>query len=80
MNVFLLYHIRPHTYDDGEDVKLCGVFSSNERALASQASRLALPGFKDYPDRFEIAMYEIDREFWTEGFGIEWPPHESENE
>jgi homoserine kinase type II len=76
VKVFLLHHVRPHNYDDGKDIKLCGVFSSHERAFASQASRSNLPGFKNYPDGFSIDEHELDREHWTEGFGIEWPPED----
>lgn len=67
--VFLLWHI--HVDEElpaGEDSKLLGVFSSLENALSAQNESMKLPGFKDFPEGFEIVSYSLDKRTWTEGF------------
>ncbi|MFG2059255.1 hypothetical protein ACGFI9_35085 [Micromonospora sp. NPDC048930] len=53
---------------DGDDVKLLGIYSSD--AVAAERIRRArlLPGFADEPDRFQIGEYDLDEDHWTEGF------------
>ena len=57
-----------HETDDGEDVKLLGVYSTV--ALAQQ--RVALvkmePGFRDHPEDLEVAEYGLDEDAWLDGF------------
>jgi len=68
-SVFLLHH----TYEDKdhEDIKLIGVFSTREAAEHAMLKVKNEPGFRDYPDGFEISEYEIDKPGWLEGFGEE---------
>lgn len=68
-SVYILWHV--HTdekLDGGEDVKLLGVFSSQEKALEAQTTASALPGFRDDLLGFEISMYKIDEVHWQEGY------------
>lgn len=67
--VYLLWHSRPMS-DDETDDKLVGVYSSAEAAEAAKVRKLGYPGFRDFPDAFLIDPYEIDRDAWSEGFGI----------
>ena len=63
---------------DGDDVKLLGVYST--RALAEdriQRARLT-PGFKDEPECFMISSYVLDRDTWKDGFVRTPPSHDSE--
>lgn len=53
---------------EGDDVKLLGVFSSEERADACVARARVLPGFRDEPDCFLVGPYTVDEEEWTEGY------------
>ena len=73
MHVFPLWHTR--VTDDGtEDDKLLGIYSTREKAEERIASAVHLPGFRDHADGFEVVEYEVDKDEWTEGFGIPWPP------
>ena len=53
---------------DGDDVKLLGVYSSRAKAEARIASARRLPGFADEPECFVIDEYAVDQDEWTEGF------------
>ena len=73
MIVFLLWHMRPfgpdETDEEGEtDDKLCGVFSTRERAEAARQQLIQLQGFRDYPDDFLVDEYDVDRVQWESGF------------
>ena len=51
MDVFVLHHV--NTLDDGEeDVKMIGVYSSQEQAEAAIDRLSAKPGFSDAPEGF----------------------------
>jgi hypothetical protein len=64
--VYLLWHSGASEPDDGP--LLLGVYSSRERAEARIAGARQQPGFRDYPDRFEVVAYEVDKDEWTRGF------------
>ena len=72
-SVFILQHERQKDLDN-EDVKIIGIYSTKENAekTIEKYKRKNLPGFKDYPDSFNITKYEIDKDHWTEGFGIDF--------
>ena len=59
--VYILWHVRPGE-DDADDgnAKLIGVFDSIEKAQSAIADLLNKPGFKDYPDHFQISDYELN--------------------
>lgn len=62
--VYLVWHTNPLN----DDEKLIGVYSSDERARDVIQRYLDKPGFKDSPEGFEIAPYDLDKDEWTEGF------------
>jgi hypothetical protein len=67
MDVFVVQHT--HKLEDGgEDVKLVGVYSSEERAREAVDRLSRKPGFRDHPDSFQIDRYRVDSDQWTEGF------------
>ncbi|HXS49178.1 MAG TPA: hypothetical protein VN713_03520 [Sphingomicrobium sp.] len=68
--VHLLWHVR-HDNQYGDDAKLVGVYSSDASAQAAIERKINMPGFCDHPAGFEISKYEIDRDAWSEGFGID---------
>ena len=69
-HVYLLWHI--HEFDDGdEDSKLLGIFSTEEIAKSKIAYYQKLPGFSESLEGFEISKYEIDYEYWQDGFVTE---------
>ncbi len=70
MDVFLLQHV--HELPDGEeDVKLIGVYSSEDHAEKAKQRVLTKPGFRDSPEGFSIDRYTVDTDNWTEGY-ISW--------
>lgn len=65
--VYLLWHVRA---DDPchEDAKLIGVYRSQASADAAVLRVKGQPGFRDHPEGFEISVYPLDKDHWTEGF------------
>jgi len=65
--VYLVHHI--HEFPDGsEDIKLIGVYASEEEAINAVERARQLPGFIKFPEGFEISSHKIGRDDWTEGF------------
>jgi hypothetical protein len=65
--LYLLHHVR-EVDDDSDDVKLIGIYSSEQKALEALELVKAQPGFRDFPDGFEISEAELDHTEWSEGF------------
>jgi hypothetical protein len=62
-----------HSYEVGEDggydeTKLIGIYSSLEIAESVVERYKTLQGFRDDLDAFYIDEYEIDKDYWNEGF------------
>lgn len=59
--------------EEGDDVKLLGVYSSRaaaERAIERARTR---PGFRDEPRCFFVGDYVLDKDAWADGFvTLEW--------
>ncbi|WP_454254228.1 DUF7336 domain-containing protein [Pseudomonas sp. Marseille-Q8238] len=66
MIVYLLQHTAER--QDGEDVKIIGIYSSLELAEKAKSAISETSGFKDYPDGFYIDPYNLDKTFWESGF------------
>jgi hypothetical protein len=66
MQVYLLWHA--HDLDEGVDVKLLGVYSSERKAKEARVRAKGLPGFQDRPEGFHIDCYAVDEDHWTEGY------------
>lgn len=68
--VYVLRHVYEYEPDEDE-VKLIGPYSSEQRAQEAIDRLRDKPGFRDYPNGFEIASVELDKEMqWDEGFMI----------
>ena len=70
--VYVVEHL--HIIDDDEEnVKMIGVYSTEQ--LAQEAvERLRLqPGFCDAQDGFNIDRYKLDEDNWTEGYVTIYP-------
>jgi hypothetical protein len=52
----------------GDDAKLLGVYSSDAAAQARIESARTLPGFSYEPNCFQITVYTLDKDEWTEGY------------
>ncbi len=77
MEVFVVRHV--HEFDDGtEDVKLIGVYSTEERANAAVGRLTEHAGFRDTPKGFSVDRYPVDKDHWLGGF--ETVTSESEQE
>jgi hypothetical protein len=65
--VYVLHHV--NEFDDGhEDIKIIGVYSTEEKASEALEARKNLPGFRDNIAGFSIDEYTINRSGWGEGF------------
>ena len=69
-NLHVLWFV-PEGEGAGGDALLIGIYES--RDLAEQAiQRLrSKPGFSAHPDRFQIHISELNRDYWTDGFTVE---------
>lgn len=79
-SVFILQHCR--TDDFGYDnVKMIGAYTSRIEAEGAVERLRAMPGFCDYPaildplkdeetSGFTIDEYALNKDHWTEGFGV----------
>lgn len=54
--------------EDGDDLKILGVYSTEQKAQERLIRARELPGFRDEPDCFLIDPYTLDEDRWTEGF------------
>ncbi len=71
-----------HTYEQesgAEEIKLIGVYSSEARAKEALEKIREQPGFRDYPDGFEIYEGELDMTDWRGGFAKPWDAEDEEN-
>lgn len=65
--VFVLWHCRTDEQGCDHD-KLLGVYSTEEKAKQALEFLRDKPGFRDYPDGFEVADATLDRTSLLEGF------------
>ena len=73
--VHVLWHRR--TDPDGRDHELMlGIYSTHEKAAHGLSLVRSKPGFRDYPDSFEIQDATGDRTYMTEGFLFTWGDEE----
>lgn len=68
LRAYVLHHERDNS--GVEDVKLIGVFESQELAQAAVEQLKKEKGFRDYPNGFSITEYEVNRIWWKDGFVI----------
>jgi hypothetical protein len=67
MEVFVVQHVH-ELEDESEDVKLIGVYSSQDAATKAVERLRRQPGFCDTPDGFHIDRYSVDADHWRSGF------------
>ncbi|BFO13910.1 hypothetical protein SHKM778_02980 [Streptomyces sp. KM77-8] len=53
---------------DGDDVKLLGVYSTEEKAEERIVRARPLSGFRDEPECFVVDSYVVDEDTWEDGF------------
>jgi hypothetical protein len=64
--LYVVWHVRPVDYQDDTE-KLIGIFSSEDRAREAIERLRSKPGFRDFPDCFEISGKGLNETSWTEG-------------
>lgn len=68
--VYIVEH--SHEFPNGkEDIKLIGVYTSDEAARAAVERLRLQPGFCDHPDGFTVSKYPLNQDHWTDGF-VSW--------
>ena len=65
--VYVLHHV-VREFEDDEDAKLIGVYSTEDEARAAIARLANQPGFSEHPAGFQIDPYPLDKDHWAEGF------------
>ena len=71
MRLYELWHFKigaDEEFDEDEDMKLIGVYSSEENAKAAIQRLKPKPGFRDWPDGFRIFTRTLNQDSWTDGF------------
>lgn len=53
---------------DGDDVKILGVYSDADGAQGRIERARSEPGFKNEPDCFIVDKYTVGKDLWSEGF------------
>lgn len=79
--VYDLWFIRE--YDHREDTELhIGIYASEADALAVVNALKSKPGFRDYPEGFDVIPTKLGMTGWQEGFvtEIEPPPNDADGE
>ena len=67
MKVYVLQHL--HELDEGSsDVKLIGVYRTEQDAIAARKRLSAAPGFRESPESFAIDSYAVGQDHWVEGY------------
>ena len=67
--VWLVWHIdddAPSGVEENE--KFIGVYSSEELAREAVERLRDKPGFRDYPERWQVENCILDQDHWTDGF------------
>ena len=57
--------------EDGDDLKILGAYSTEQKAQDRILRTRTLPGFRDESDCFHIDRYAIDEDRWRDGFVME---------
>lgn len=66
--VYVLYHTYGDEDEQEDNRKLIGIFSDRAKAVAAQEAVADQPGFRDYPDGFDIEEHRLNLLGWREGF------------
>jgi hypothetical protein len=72
---FVLWHDYVDEWGCDQE-KLLGIYSTREKAEEGLALLRDQPGFRDYPDGFEISHGTMDETYMREGFVSVWGDEE----
>lgn len=65
--VYVVQHVNLPNEDE-EDVKMIGVYSTEQLGQEAVARLRLQPGFCNVSDGFDVSRYELNKDHWTEGF------------
>jgi hypothetical protein len=54
--------------DGQDDAKFIGAYRTEDDARCAIGRLRDRPGFRHFPDGFQIEKYELNKDHWTEGF------------
>ena len=66
-SVYVLHHV-VREFEDDEDAKLIGIYSSEDEARKAVVRLADQPDFRGSADGFQFEPYESNKDHWTEGF------------
>ncbi len=79
--LYVLWHsYQPDPEVDHDEEKFIGIYSTEDKARAVMELLQTKPGFRDYPDYFEIHPQRVDATSWDDGFVRLWGDEEREQE
>jgi hypothetical protein len=64
--VFVVHH-ECQRYDDRDEIKLIGIYSTEAKAKSAIERLRVLPGFRECPDGFSVDCYPLDADHLVEG-------------
>jgi len=67
LNAVFVVHHEYQRYDDRDETKLIGVYSTEAKAKLAIERLRALPGFSEWPDGFSVDCYPVDVDHWIQG-------------
>lgn len=67
--VFLLQHNIPR--GDNDNSKIIGIYSTKDLAGKAIDRLKDKPGFRDPKGTFTVGPYQLDFDYWSEGFGVD---------
>jgi hypothetical protein len=68
---YFLHHLEDKREDGFQGYKVAGVYSTVEKAREAIRRLRDMPGFRDYPERWEICERTLDHDDWADGFDKE---------
>ena len=67
--VYVVQHVRERPKGE-QSVKFIGVYTSESEANRTVVRLRTVKGFREHPDGFHVDKYELNKDHWTEGFGV----------
>ena len=64
--VFVVHHEFPR-YDDKDDIRLIGIYSTEAKAKSAIERLRVLPRFRECPEGFSVDCYPVDADHLVEG-------------
>jgi hypothetical protein len=78
---YMLRHsYQPDPDVDRDEETFIAIYSTEEKAKAAIERLRSQPGFRDYPDGFEIHPQRVDATSWDKGFVGVWGDEEPDRE